>query len=144
MVEPLRGDYGNIPALIDGSYWSSFNTDAQNAKAKYPRLTRCNVESNMVMSDFWLYDGRYSSYEKSIHRIFIYRSVNQNISVSKLRVYATVTDLFSINNYPKGWDPEMGTISYPITTSYIFGVSLNFGAVSHEKVMYLFIFYSCC
>ena len=133
MVEPLRGDYGNIPALIDGSYWSSFNTDAQNAKAKYPRLTRVNVESNMVMSDFWLYDGRYFRMKNlSIGYSFTDRLI-RTLGVSKLRVYATVTDLFSINNYPKGWDPEMGTISYPITTSYIFGVSLNFGAVSHEK-----------
>ncbi len=133
MAEPLRGDYGNIPALIDGNYWSTFNTDAQNAKAKYPRLTRVNVESNMVMSDFWLYDGGYFRLKNlSLGYSFPDRLIKV-LGISKLRVYATVTDLFSISNYPKGWDPEMGTISYPITTTYIFGVSLDFGTNSHEK-----------
>lgn len=46
--------------------------------------------------------------------------------IQKLRVYASASDLFSIDNYPKGWDPEMGVSSYPITTSVVLGLSVKF------------------
>ena len=46
MVQPLRNNFGAIPRLIDGKYWSNYNTPEQNAEAKYPHSIRpqlCNV-----------------------------------------------------------------------------------------------------
>ena len=48
------------------------------------------------------------------------------IGAKKVRVYASASDLFSLSHYPKGWDPEMGYTSYPITTSVLMGVSVKF------------------
>ena len=39
MVEGFADNWTNFPALLDGNYWSEKNTDAQNASAKYPRLS---------------------------------------------------------------------------------------------------------
>jgi hypothetical protein len=49
----------------------------------------------------------------------------QKVGIDKLRVYVSGSDLLTIDNYPKGWDPEVGN-GYPITQSYIFGINVNF------------------
>ena len=126
MIEPLQGNYGNIPEIYDGNYWSVFNTDQQNASAKYPRLTRANVESNMAMSDFWMFNGRYFRLKNLTLGYTLPKTLTQKISINRLRVYVSASDLFSIDNFPKGWDPEMGVSEYPITTSVLFGLSVNF------------------
>ena len=126
MIEPLRSNYGNIPLNLDGNYWSVFNTDEQNARAKYPRLTRENVESNMAMSDFWLFDGRYFRVKNISLGYTIPKNITEKVNISGIRVYASASDVFCLSNYPDGWDPEMGVSEYPITTSLIFGLSVNF------------------
>ncbi|WP_255490558.1 TonB-dependent receptor [Dysgonomonas sp. 511] len=126
MVEPLRSNYGNIPAIIDGKYWSLFNTDEENAKAIYPRLTHANRDSNYVMSDFWIFNGRYFRLKNLTLGYTLPKILTQKISINKIRVYASASDLFCISKYPSGWDPEMGVKAYPITTSLVFGLSVNF------------------
>ena len=105
MVQPIRDNYGNIPAIIDGKYWSPFNTDEQNRNAKYPRLSNTGKSNNYQTSDF--------------------RKWTQKIRMSNVRLYVSASDLFCISDYPKGWDPEMGVTSYPITTSILVGLSLK-------------------
>ena len=48
------------------------------------------------------------------------------IGINKTRFYVSGSDIFCISNFPKGWDPEMGATDYPITTSLILGVQVNF------------------
>ena len=50
----------------------------------------------------------------------------EKIHLKNVRLYMSAVDLFSINNYPKGWDPEVSDTGYPITASFIFGASINF------------------
>lgn len=47
MVEPFRNNYGNFPAIIDGNYWSPYNTDEQNAVAKISSSNPCKQKSNL-------------------------------------------------------------------------------------------------
>ena len=51
----------------------------------------------------------------------LYKTYLQNI-----RLYASVSDLFCMNKYPKGYDPESGINNYPITTTVVFGASIRF------------------
>ena len=46
--------------------------------------------------------------------------------VKGLRVYLSVNDLFSIDKYPDGWDPESSATGYPIVTTLMGGFNLNF------------------
>lgn len=126
MVEPLRSNYGNIPDIIDGKYWSESNTAEQNIQAIYPRLTNTNRGNNYALSDFWLFNGGYFRLKNITLGYTLPQNWMNAISVKKARIYASASDLFCISNYPSGWDPEMGVKAYPITTSLVFGVSVNF------------------
>ena len=126
MIQPLRSNYGNIPDIYDGNYWSQFNTSEENASAKYPRLSYSSSGNNYTVSDFWLFNGRYFRLKNLTLGYTLPKAMTQKASMKKVRVYASASDLFCISNYPKGWDPEMGVSSYPITTSLVFGLSVNF------------------
>ncbi len=126
MVEPLRDNYGNIPAIIEGKYWSVFNTDAENRAATYPRLTNTTKGNNYAISDFWMFNGRYFRLKNVTLGYTLPTEWTKKACIQKARFYFSASDLFSIDNYPKGWDPEMGVSAYPITTSLIVGVNLKF------------------
>lgn len=126
MVEPFRNNYGNFPAIIDGNYWSPYNTDEQNAVAKYPRLTHVNKSSNYAMSDYWLFNGGYFRLKNITLGYTFPKEWMNAIGIKGARIYASASDLFCLSKYPKGWDPEMGVSEYPITTSILLGVSVNF------------------
>lgn len=126
MIQPLRSNYGNVPDIYDGNYWSLFNTDEQNARAKYPRLSNTSANNNYTISDFWLFNGSYFRLKNLTLGYTLPQSLTKKITINKIRVYASASDLFCLSNYPKGWDPEMGVSNYPITTSLVFGLSVNF------------------
>ena len=126
MVQPLRDNYGGFPAIIDGNYWSVFNTSEQNASARYPRLTYENRENNYTTSSFWLFNGGYFRLKNVTIGYTFPEKWMSKARIKNLRVYASANDLFSIDKFPKGWDPEMGVSSYPITTSVLLGLSIKF------------------
>lgn len=126
MVKPLISNYGNIPAIIDGKYWSSFKTAEENAQAQYPRLTNTNENGVYCLSDYWLFNGAYFRLKNVMVGYTLPEHLTNKIFIKKLRFYATATDLFSISNYPKGWDPEVGPTSYPITTTVLLGAEITF------------------
>jgi len=126
MVQPLLENYGNFPAILDGKYWSKYNTDAQNLGARYPRFTNTSAGNNYAMSDFWLFNGAYLRVKNVTLGYNVPKFITEKVKLQGIRLYASVSDLFSINNYPKGWDPEMSSTAYPITTSFIFGASVKF------------------
>ena len=126
MVQPLRDNYGSFPAILEGNYWSVFNTPEQNANAKYPKLTYANRTNNYTTSTFWMFNGAYFRLKNvTLGYTFPERWMSK-AKIKTLRVYATASDLFSIDNYPQGWDPEMGVSAYPITTSVLLGLSIKF------------------
>ena len=126
MVRPLRDNWSNVPEIIDGKYWSHYNTESQNAAAKYPRLTHVSANNNYAMSDHWLFNGAYLRMKNITIGYTIPQAITKIAGINRLRIYASANDLFSISNYPKGWDPEMSGFAYPITKSFIFGASINF------------------
>lgn len=126
MVQPLQGNWGHITKVIDGDYWSHYNTEQENLDAKYPRLTTKAAGNNYTMSDFWLFNGGYLRMKNITLGYRIPKNVCQKIHLQGARVYTSISDVFSIDNYPKGWDPEVANTGYPITSSYVFGVSVNF------------------
>ena len=126
MVKPLIANYGNIPAVIDGKYWSSFKTAEENAQAQYPRLTYANESGVYCLSDYWLFNGAYFRLKNVMLGYTLPEHITKKAFIKKLRFYATATDLFSISNYPKGWDPEVGPTSYPITTTVLLGAEITF------------------
>ncbi|MBV5283531.1 MAG: TonB-dependent receptor [Paludibacter sp.] len=126
MVAPLRDNWGNIPAILDGNSWSNLNTPEQNLVAKYPRLTYNAAGNNYAMSDYWLFDGSYFRLKNITIGYNLPKSIVSKIGVQSLRLYVSGSDMLTFNHYPKGWDPEMDSFSYPITQSYLCGISVKF------------------
>ena len=119
-VKPM----GNIPKIIDGKYWSHYNTAEENLKAKYPRLQETSG-TEYTFSDMWLFNGAYLRLKNITLGYNVPNQILHQKYFKSLRIYTSITDLFSIDNYPKGWDPESTSSAYPITTSFVFGVSVK-------------------
>lgn len=126
MVQPLVANWGSIPVILDGTSWSKYNTDAQNLAAKYPRLSYTNAGSNYAMSDYWLINGRYLRLKNITLGYNIPSALVQKLSLQRVRIYASASDILTFNKFPKGWDPEVAESGYPITASYLFGLSVTF------------------
>ena len=132
MVQPLRGQVYNFPTyLAGGASWSYKNTLEQNLSAKYPRYSWTSGGStttvgNYAYSDYWLINGSYLRIKNiSLGYTFPDRWMGR-LGVRGLRLGVTLTDFFTFSHYPTGWDPEVGTTSYPITKSAVFSASINF------------------
>ena len=117
-----------FPDFIDGNYFSHYNTDEQNARARYPRVSQEGYDGNNYdMSDFWLFNGAYFRLKNVVLGYTLPAKATRWLHLSKVRVYLSATDPFSIDNYPKGWDPEAGTAgSAYVTKSYNIGLSVKF------------------
>ncbi|WP_346318478.1 TonB-dependent receptor [Chitinophaga sp. YIM B06452] len=126
IVRPLLENYGNFPAIIDGQSWSKYNTPEQNQNAKYPRYTNTAAGNNYAMSDFWLINGAYFRLKNVNLSYSLPKHLVNQLHIQDVRVYGTATDLFSVHNFPRGWDPENVYLGYPITVSYVLGVSVKF------------------
>lgn len=126
MVRPIQEQWQNAPAIIDGKYWSVYNTEEENANAIYPRLSHVSGNSNNYnMSDFWLINGAYFRLKNISLGYTLPNDFVKYLGVQKVHLYATGSDLLSIDNYPDGWDPE-ATSAYPITKSFVFGATIKF------------------
>ena len=126
MIQPLMENWGSVPKILDGTSWSKYNTEAQNMAAKYPRLTQNNRGSNYLMSDYWLFDGAYLRLKNITLGYNLPQVLAQKVNLQKVRVYGSASDILTFNKYPKGWDPEVSSSGYPITASYVFGLSVTF------------------
>jgi len=126
MVTPLLAGYANVPAVLDGNYWSNYNTSQQNQEAMYPRMSANGAGNNYTMSDFWLINGAYFRIKNLTLGYTIPERFSEKIAIKNVRVYTSISDFFTINNYLKGWDPEVSTSGYPITASFVFGLSVKF------------------
>jgi len=125
MVQPFRDNWGNVPDFVDGDYWSAYNTPEQNVAVMYPRLSWSSRGNNYTMSDYWLFDGSYFRVKNITLGYILPKKWTKKMGIDKLRVYVSGSDLLTVDNYPKGWDPEVGS-GYPITQSYVFGAKINF------------------
>jgi TonB-linked outer membrane protein, SusC/RagA family len=116
-----------FPDFVDGNYYSEFNTKEQNSKAKYPRLSQLSYQgNNYKMSDFWLFDGSYFRLKNITLGYTLPANWIKAAGLSHVRLYTSATDLFSINKYPKGWDPEAGSSVAYVSKTWNFGIQVRF------------------
>lgn len=126
IVQPLLENWGNFPAILDGNSWSQYNTPEQNLTAQYPRYTFTNRSNNYALSNYWLINGGYFRLKNITIGYNLPNNLLEKVHIKSLRLYTTINDLWSIHNFPKGWDPEMTSLGYPITTTFLFGASVKF------------------
>ncbi|MDR2041420.1 MAG: TonB-dependent receptor [Tannerella sp.] len=125
-IQPLKEQWGAVPSLVLGNYWSQHNTDEQNSKAAYPRLTYTNTTNTYSGSDYWLFNGAYFRVKNITLGYSLPKDLLGKIRIKDIRFYVSANDLPALSNYPKGWDPEVGTNSDFISTSFLLGVNVKF------------------
>ncbi|MGO3806366.1 MAG: SusC/RagA family TonB-linked outer membrane protein [Sphingobacterium sp.] len=126
MIQPFESTWTSPSTEYDGNYWSVYNSSEQNANARYPRLSHQSAKNNNYeMSDFWLFKGDYFRLKNITVGYNLPQRVLQKINMKGLRVYMSGTDLFSISDYPKGYDPESVNNSY-ISSTYSVGLNIKF------------------
>jgi hypothetical protein len=125
-IQPLKEQWGAVPELVLGNYWSQHNTEEQNRNAKYPRLTFTNTTNTYSGSDYWFFNGAYFRVKNIILGYSLPKDLLSKVKIRDLRFYLSVNDLPAISNYPKGWDPEVGVNSDFISTSFVLGVNVKF------------------
>lgn len=126
IIQPFAEAFGNVPLEIVGKFWSRNHTDAQNAQARYPRLSTRSISNNYEMSDFWLMNGAYFRIKNITLGYTLKPALVRKAGIQSLRFYVSANDLFSIHDFPKYWDPEAGTSSYPMVTTIMGGVTVRF------------------
>ena len=126
MVQPFVSQWLSAPSLIQGNYFSVYNTPEQNAAAKYPRLSYTSSDkNNYYLSDYWLFNGAYFRI-KNINLSYTFPSRWMEAAhIKGLKVYFNADDPFCFSNYPKGWDPEQTASSY-IARTFTFGLDIKF------------------
>lgn len=126
MVEPLRSQWYNVPSVLAGKSWSRTNTIEENMNAKYPRYSWNSEGNNYAISDFWLINGSYLRIKNITLGYTIPNRWTEKIHLKGVRFSATLSDFFTFSHFPKGWDPEVGVASYPITKSVLFSAQIKF------------------
>ena len=131
MVRPFGGQWLSAPANLlnaDGSrnYWSVYNSEEQNRKVEYPRLSYTSAEkTNYMMSDYWLFNGSYFRVKNINLGYTLPRKTVDKMGIKGLRVYLNSDDPLCFDHYLKGWDPEQTTQSY-IARTFTLGVDIKF------------------
>jgi TonB-linked SusC/RagA family outer membrane protein len=109
------------------NYWSVYNTDEENLKALYPRFTGGSAYNQIfTFSDFWLFNGAYFRLKNIMLGYTIPTQLTQRYQMRNVRVYGSISNLFSIDNYYPGWDPELTSGSYWMTRTFLVGLSVTF------------------
>ncbi len=110
------------------SRWTS-----EGSSTTFPRLTDADPNGNFSkMSDFYLENGDYLRFKAVQLGYTLPNRLFHNIGVSRLRVYVTAENLFTVTKY-SGYDPEVGggvfgidKGQYPQARTFIGGVQLSF------------------
>lgn len=124
-------------AFFNGGKASTAHLDRwteENLDATYPRLSMKDSKKNWMNSTFWTQNSSYLKMRNIQIGYTIPKQVLAHTSITRLRVYCSVDNLFTITGFD-GVDPEaaynmkdlsVGSSYYPLTRNYSFGVNLSF------------------
>ena len=136
MVEAIVKDEIN-KAFYNGGKVTKYHLDRwtpENTDATYPRLSMKDSKKNWMPSTFWAQNASYLKMRNIQLGYSIPKSVLGNSGISRLRVYCSIDNLFTITGFD-GTDPEaaynmkdltVASSYYPLTRNYSFGVNVSF------------------
>lgn len=126
--------YGSRPLLAGGTMYT-YQLDTwtpDNPDAKFPLLLEDSTSSNPnnLFSSHWVQSGAYCRLKNIVLGYTFPSEWTKKAMISKLRVYATAQNLFTIrgDNFYKGFDPEQstGVSCYPLNKTFLVGINLEF------------------
>lgn len=109
----------------------SWTEDHQDAA--YPILVpEANAGDNYVKSDKWVRSGAYCRLKNIVLGYTLPKNLIYKIGIKGARVYFSAQNLFTIDNFYDGYDPEVsysGSVGgefYPIMQTFTFGLDVKF------------------
>jgi TonB-dependent starch-binding outer membrane protein SusC len=104
----------------------------EGTSTTFPRLTDSDPNGNFSrMSNFYLENGDYLRFKVVQLGYTLPNKLFKSIAVSRLRIYVTAENLFTLTNY-SGYDPEVGggvfgidKGQYPQARSFIGGIQIS-------------------
>lgn len=143
----LQGESGmqrRLGGLVGYAFWNWGNIqrwqyegrwDPENPTRypKYPRLEWIPHQySTSWESSFWVRDASFLKIKNVQLGYSLPEQWIEKINISSLRVYANAMNLYTFDNYPKGFDPDgiqddwFWGIHWPLSTTVTFGVDVKF------------------
>lgn len=122
-IQPLS-DGGKGPVFQHQlNYWTEHNTNA-----KYPRILDSSQGSfNYQTSDFWKINAGYFRLKNIQLGYNFSNQLLRNSGFSMVRLFLSATNLFTIDNFVPGYDPETSNAyTYPLSRTYSLGLNLQF------------------
>ena len=104
-------------------YWTE-----ENKGASYPRLT-FNYPNNEQVSSYWIKSAAYLRLKNLQLGYTLPKKWTERISFNKLRVFFSGQNLFTLDNFYPGYDPEAPVGQgdyYPMMKVFSFGIETNF------------------
>ncbi len=131
----LNGNFGyafnNGASIQRWQYENHWTAANPNRNAEYPRLENIpnsGTANQTPVSTFWMLDGSYMRLKNAQIGYTLPKNISQKTGMSNVRVYFSGENILTIDNYRRGWDPEIntGTNFYPILATYTFGLNVTF------------------
>lgn len=132
VLQGAAGVKGMVPAEIAYAFYNGGKVidkymdrwTPDNVNGSMPRLSMKN-SSNRQTSSFWVKDASYLKMRNIQLGYSVPSRLISKAAISKLRVYCSVDNLFTITGF-EGTDPEARGNVHPLTRSYSFGLNLSF------------------
>ena len=111
--------------VIADSHWTEANRDIH---AFWPRLSADYVQNNLEVSTWFMRNGSFLRLKNVEVGYELPTSLLQNSPLSRVRFYASGTNLAFIARSFRTWDPELAgnPFNYPLQRVINFGVNLDF------------------
>ena len=121
-VGGTNGNNALLKAYAD-DHWSETN---RNVHALWPRLSDHVIGNNAAISTWFMQNGAFLRLKSLEAGYSLPEKLIGKIKLTKVRVYFTGTNLFSISQF-KLWDPEMAGngLGYPVQKVYNFGIQIS-------------------
>ena len=132
---------GFTQPCISGNTFRSEHMDnwtPENPGAKFPRLSYVS-DLNRKVSTFWMADASYLRLKNIQLSWTLPKKWIKAVRLSNLTLFANATNVFTLDNYYQGYDPETayqggsqgattGSIGdvYPLVSTYTFGIEVKF------------------
>lgn len=121
----FRSHYGSewqVPSAYNNDYWTPENTNAFFPVARFNGGSAINQSQTR-----YLLDASYCRLKSLSLGYTLPKVWTEKASISKVRIYFTGENLFTISSTPDGLDPELDNpYKYPMQRSYSFGINLTF------------------
>jgi len=110
---------GEITSAMYNDRWTAPGTSNY-----VPRLVAGDPNNNSRMSTFWLRNQNYVRVQNVQLGYTLPAKLTNKVKIKNLRLYIAGQNLHTFDSFP-GYDPELGTGTYPIPRSLYFGMNIN-------------------